>query len=80
MFPEKPHCRAISDIGYLFGISRSEIYRLLRAGEFSAIKSGRRTLILISSVEAYLARMPTAKFRQIGELNPIDLRSSKKFI
>jgi len=62
MLEEKPYCRSTADIRFLFGISRSEIYRRLGTGEFRAIKVGRRTLVIFSSVEEYFDRLPAATF------------------
>jgi hypothetical protein len=45
------------------GLSRSEIYRRLAAGDIRAIKSGSRTLILMDSLRAHLANLPAATFR-----------------
>lgn len=45
------------------GFSRSEIYRLLTAGDLKAVKRGRKTLILMNSVTGYLASLPLAEFR-----------------
>jgi excisionase family DNA binding protein len=45
------------------GISRSEIYRLLSAGKLRAIKSGRTTLIVWTSVVEHLNGLPAATFR-----------------
>jgi hypothetical protein len=47
----------------LSGISRSELYRRLAAGEVRAVKSGARTLILMDSLRAHLANLPPATFR-----------------
>jgi hypothetical protein len=44
------------------GLSRSEVYRQLAAGNICAVKSGKRTLILVESIRNYFARLPTATF------------------
>jgi len=44
------------------GLSRSEIYRRLAAGDIHAIKSGSRTLVLMDSLRAHLASLPPATF------------------
>ncbi|WP_271439758.1 helix-turn-helix domain-containing protein [Pontixanthobacter luteolus] len=41
------------------GLSRSRIYEALRKQELRAIKAGRRTLIPVAELEAYLASLPT---------------------
>jgi hypothetical protein len=45
------------------GISRSQMYRDLAAGKIKAVKSGRSILIVMDSLRAHLARLPTATFR-----------------
>jgi hypothetical protein len=47
----------------LSGISRSELYRRLAAGQVRAVKSGTRTLILMDSLRAHLTTLPPATFR-----------------
>ena len=41
------------------GLSRSRIYEALRKQELRAIKAGRRTLIPVTELEAYLASLPS---------------------
>lgn len=38
----------------MLGISRSTFYELLAAGEFEIIKVGRRTLVLVDSLKAFV--------------------------
>lgn len=40
------------------GMSRSRLYEALR-GELPARKAGKRTLIMVRDLEAYLANLPT---------------------
>ena len=58
-----PIARPINDIVRMTGISRSELYRRLAAGDIRAVKSGRTTLVLMDSVRAHLASLPPAIFR-----------------
>jgi excisionase family DNA binding protein len=53
----------IGDACRISGLSRSEVYRRLAAGDIRAIKSGSRALILMDSLRAYLASLPAATFR-----------------
>ena len=53
----------IPDACRISGLSRSEIYRRLAAGDIRAVKSGSRTLILLDSLRAHLASLPAARFR-----------------
>jgi hypothetical protein len=39
----------------------------LRTGVYRARKSGRRTLVELASVKAYLASLPVAKFRPLKQ-------------
>ena len=52
------------DASQVSGFSRSELYRLLRAGRLQAIKSGRTTLIVMDTLREHLASLPPAKFSQ----------------
>ena len=40
------------------GLSRSRIYEALKQGDLRGIKAGRRTLIPVAELEAYLASLP----------------------
>jgi excisionase family DNA binding protein len=40
------------------GLSRSALYAHLAAGTFSAVKSGRLTLVNLESVDAWLRALP----------------------
>lgn len=40
------------------GMSRSALYEAMKRGDLIARKSGRRTLISFSELEAYLANLP----------------------
>jgi hypothetical protein len=53
----------IREASRISGLSRSEIYRRLAAGDIVAVKSGARTLILMESLRAHLASLPAATFR-----------------
>ena len=48
------------------GWSHSGTYRLLQRGDIKAVKNGRRTLIILASVDAYVASLPQATFRSAG--------------
>ena len=53
----------IGEASRVSGLSRSEIYRRLAAGDIRAVKSGARTLILMDSLRAHLMSLPPATFR-----------------
>jgi Helix-turn-helix domain len=59
----EPIALPIPDAQRVSGLSRSEIYRRLAAGDIKAVKSGSRTLILMDSIRAHLANLPVATFR-----------------
>lgn len=56
---------SICEAAAQLGISRSRIYELLRDGELSARKLGRRTLISREAVTAFLAGLPVASYRPL---------------
>lgn len=41
-----------------YSLGRTKLYSLLGSGEIIALKAGRKTLIDVSSVEAWLTRQP----------------------
>lgn len=53
----------VAETGRLTGLSRTELYRLLAAGQLRAVKANSRTLILWDSVLEYLDSLPAATFR-----------------
>jgi len=53
----------IPDAARLSGLSRSELYRRLGAGDIEARKSGSRTLIVWASLKTYIDKLPPAEFR-----------------
>ena len=59
----EPLAATIPNTTRITGMSRSEIYRRLAAGDIRAVKNRNRTLILLDSVRAYLASLPPATFR-----------------
>jgi excisionase family DNA binding protein len=59
----EPIAARIPEVSRLTGISRSEIYRLLADGKLKGKKSGRSTLVLMSSVAEYLDSLPPATYR-----------------
>ena len=58
-----PITAPIPEASRVSGLSRSEIYRRLSAGDIRAVKSGARTLIIMESLRAHLASLPLATFR-----------------
>lgn len=54
----EPLADAIGAAAVRMGISRSSAYNLVAAGKLTALKMGRRTLILRSEQERFLAALP----------------------
>ena len=50
---------SIPEVQAKAGLGRDTIYDAIRNGHLVARKHGRRTLILASELEAYLAQLPT---------------------
>jgi hypothetical protein len=61
--PPEPWAIPIMEAVRLSGLSRSEIYKRMAAGQIEAIKSGSRTLVLMPSLKAHVASLPRAEFR-----------------
>jgi len=58
-----PITAPIPEASRVSGLSRSEIYRRLAAGDLRAVKSGSRTLVVMDSLREHLAGLPPATFR-----------------
>jgi hypothetical protein len=58
-----PIAMSLSRATLVSGLSRSELYRRLAAGDLRAVKAGKRTLILADSLHTFLAKLPPATFR-----------------
>lgn len=56
---QTPIALTIQDAVKASGLSRSRLYEALKLGELPARKAGRRTLIALADLEAYLASLPT---------------------
>lgn len=59
----EPVAIPIKGVPGIYGFTRSEVYRRLAAGDFKAVKNGKRTLVLTESIKAYLKSLPPATFR-----------------
>jgi excisionase family DNA binding protein len=52
---------SIGEFCSLVGLSRSKVYQLLAAGELSAVKVGKRTLIRSTEAERFIDARPAAR-------------------
>ena len=50
---------ALADLADLISVSRNHVHNLITQGEFDVVKSGRRTLVTVASVRAYIKRNTT---------------------
>ncbi len=46
----------VPEAAHMLSISRAALYRLLSAGEIEAAKSGYSTLVIVTSIHAYVER------------------------
>lgn len=60
---QKPITVTIPDAVAASGMSRSALYEALKRGDLIARKAGRRTLISIADLEAYIASLPKFQAR-----------------
>ena len=57
--PIKPsHLPILGAVAYA-GTSRTSLYEAMKLGKIEARKCGRRTLVSVESLDAYLASLPT---------------------
>ena len=50
----------IPEASQAIGHGRSYLYELIREGKVEAVKSGKRRLVVVSSIEAYVASLRAA--------------------
>ena len=62
-FRPEPIAVPVLEAVRLSGISRSELYRRLAAGDIRAVKSGSRTLIVMDTLRGHIEKLPVATFR-----------------
>ena len=58
-----PMTISVSGAVAMVGISRAQIYRLVGKKQINMVKSGRRSLILVSSLIAYVQNLPDVVIR-----------------
>lgn len=49
----------LSEATALSGIGRSSLYKLFNEGKLTPRKAGKRTLIIVAELEAYVRSLPT---------------------
>jgi predicted DNA-binding transcriptional regulator AlpA len=54
---------SIPDAMKLAALSRSALYERLSDGSIQAVKNGRKTLVVVSSLQAWAASLPVATFK-----------------
>jgi excisionase family DNA binding protein len=62
-FRPEPIAFSIADACNYIGCGRSLLYELIGNKQISAVKLGRRTLLLVTSLNAYLASLPSAQIK-----------------
>jgi len=58
------------------GINRTKLYELVGSGKLEAVKCGTRTLILVRSLDAYVASLPHAEMREPRQLRGTQHRAA----
>ncbi len=59
----KPRVVSIEQGAKYIGRSRSHLYDLMHAGTVRGLKSGKRLLVVLADLDAYLDALPIAKLR-----------------
>jgi hypothetical protein len=69
--PIKPYAVSIRMTQRLLGDkSRSEVYSAIGQGKLDAVKDASKTLVIVESIERYLAALPAAKIRPPAPRRP----------
>jgi hypothetical protein len=66
----EPLTVTVQQVEWLTGESRSQIYKRIGRGEYEALKSGQRVLILYESVKRRIAELPRAKIKPAPRKHP----------
>ena len=56
--PPAPLMHSVDRVMVLTGTSRNKVYDALNAGKLEAVKAGRRTLVLDTSLRQWIANLP----------------------
>jgi excisionase family DNA binding protein len=67
-----PALLSIKETAAHLGLHRATVYLLVGDGKLDAVKFGKRTLITMPSIKAFIATLPPAKIKQYNA----DLRTS----
>lgn len=59
----EPLTVSIEQTEQITGESRSQVYNRIGRGEYQAVKSGSRTLIIYDSIKRHIARLPRAMIK-----------------
>jgi hypothetical protein len=59
----EPLAVSVDQAAQITGESRSQVYNRIGLGQYEAIKSGSRTLVLYESVKRHIASLPRAKIK-----------------
>jgi excisionase family DNA binding protein len=54
---QQPRLLDIIEAGQMLGIGRSSVYALIDAGELTSCKIGRRRLVPVTAIDAYVSRI-----------------------
>lgn len=57
-----PYSASIKEAIRLTGLSKTKLYALLAEGKLQGKKHGRRTLVMMDGVRAYVDALPRARF------------------
>ena len=57
-FQSEPLAVGILEGAHIIGVKRSTMYREINAGRIKALKLGKRTVILMATLQAYLDSLP----------------------
>jgi excisionase family DNA binding protein len=59
----EPALLSIKAAAEYLSLSQVSIYRLIGLGHLQAVKAGKKTLVVMSSIKSYLASLPPAKIK-----------------
>jgi hypothetical protein len=60
----EPLAVSIETTSRITGESKTQVYNLIQDGEYQAVKSGRRTLIVFASIKRRLTNLPKVEIKR----------------
>ncbi len=76
--PLSPILVTIPDAAAMIGRGATFIYAAISNGVIQAVKSDKRTLVVVKSLQDYVASLPPPKMRPVPKRDPLPVRQGRQ--